>query len=929
MHVDLSVIPGLLLLAAELLVLAAVGFIVVRVALGQADDRLAVAQSLVVGLALWGLVVNFALYLWPGFSGALVGWVAVLVIGAVLARRRTTGICPRPRLVAGLATVAVPLFVIVLASRQLLPSPDPHSHIGLTATIRAGGSHPPQFPWNPGFAAPYHYGTDLLSGLLTPPVGSDPSFVTELLDASIWISFALIVALLLLRRRSWLAALVLAPLLLAVGTTTWLVASPGVVQIPVPVGIPAPGLRAALAEIYVEGLGETRITPPNIWKPYFVLAYALALVVLERVANGLDRRWLQRGVLALLIGFLGLVDEAVAPVVLVLWAALEAAPFVKAWGDRPYPWKSALPAAAGPALAALLLATGGGVITAILTGESGGGLSLAWIDDTSRRPPLLSLTELSGGVGLLGLGPVILAGGALVLARRGDHLSPALVAGSGVFLLVALTLRYEYGQFDVVRLDGHARNFALLALLLALSSRLPMLRPRWRYASGAVLVALVVWPATVWPVRNISMAVGHGIQVANSQPGQQGPRQVYTNLTSERLAAYLRDSTAVDARVLSPDPRALSSATGRPNASGFTQAMHYIDGPGPEYLDAIGYLDPTAMRRLDIAYVHATDAWIDGLPEQARRWLNDPQLFELLVQDRTDALYRVRSAFLELEAAPAPASYEALRRAVPPTATVYLAPTTEPMHALRLASALAHAQLVGELLPGHLHLRTDFGIEPLGAHRPGFVAAPHWFTPSMFPQPARRAIWRNNRVAIYSVDGATDSIMPIRSEAAPPISVHVSDARAADERMSFDLTLTTRAPERWSGQDWLVLPASVSGLPLIPAIGEPDATMWFSGQIGPGRTTTRLTYEFDPRGAGLYVKTGHGNFSPAAGSGAPLEPGYWSLVLRLTGRVDRGSFVAHEHVAYVPVMQIGISELGEVTFLVYEGDLHAKLRSAP
>ena len=567
MHVDLQVIPGLLLLAAELLVLAAVGFVVVRVALGQADDRLAVAQGLVVGLALWGLVVNFALYLWPGLAGALVGWVAVLVIGAALARRRIAGICPRPRVIAGFATVALPLFVMVLASRQLLPSPDPHSHIGLTATMRAGGSHPPEFPWNPGFAAPYHYGTDLLIGFLTPPVGPDPSFVTELLDAYIWMSYSLIVAILLLRRGSWLAALVLAPLLLSFGTTTWLVASPGVVQAPVPVGIPAPGLRAALAEIYVEGLGETRITPPNVWKSYFVLAYALALVVLERVANGLNRRWLQRAILALLIGFLGLVDEAVAPVVLLLWAALEAAPFLKASRDRPYPWKSAMPAAAGPAMAALLLATGGGVITAILTGESGGGLSLAWIEATSLRPPLLSLTELSGGVGLLGLGPVILAGGALLLARRGNHLSPALAAGSGVFLLVALTLRYEYGQYDVVRLDGHARNFALLALGLALSSRLPTLRPRWRYASGAVLVALVVWPATVWPVRSISAATGQGIQLANTQPGEHGRRQVFTNLTSERLAAYLRDFTAVDARVLSPDPRALSSATGRPNAS--------------------------------------------------------------------------------------------------------------------------------------------------------------------------------------------------------------------------------------------------------------------------------------------------------------------------------------------------------------------------
>ena len=82
MIVDLSVVPGLLLLAAELLVLAAVGFVVARVALAQSDDLLAMAQGLVIGLGLWGLMVNFVMFVLPGMVGALVGWVATLAIGA-------------------------------------------------------------------------------------------------------------------------------------------------------------------------------------------------------------------------------------------------------------------------------------------------------------------------------------------------------------------------------------------------------------------------------------------------------------------------------------------------------------------------------------------------------------------------------------------------------------------------------------------------------------------------------------------------------------------------------------------------------------------------------------------------------------------------------------------------------------------------------
>ena len=54
MTVDPAVVPGLLLLALELLALSAVGYVVARVALRQADNRQALAQGLVIGPALLG-----------------------------------------------------------------------------------------------------------------------------------------------------------------------------------------------------------------------------------------------------------------------------------------------------------------------------------------------------------------------------------------------------------------------------------------------------------------------------------------------------------------------------------------------------------------------------------------------------------------------------------------------------------------------------------------------------------------------------------------------------------------------------------------------------------------------------------------------------------------------------------------------------------
>ena len=925
MTVDPGIAPGLLLLAAEFIVLAAVGYVIARVALRQTDDVLALAQGLVIGLGLWGVIVNFVVYLVPGLAGALVGWVIVLAIGAGLAWRAPHSISPRPRVVAAIAVVALALFLVTLAGRQLVPISHIETHYGLIATMRAGGPHPPALSWHPGLAAPYHYGFDLLVGLLTPPAGPDPAFVTELLSAYVFVSYALIVGTLLLRRGSWLAVAALAPLLLAAGTQTFLGVSPGTLQAPVPAGVPAPGLRASLATVYVDGPGAHISVPPNVTFPSFPLAYALALVVLERAVHCKDWHWARHVALALLVGFLGLVDEAVAPVALALWVGLEAIVLLQSRRARSVA-RSIPHLAAGPVLAALLLVAGGGVITNALPGM-GGGLSLSWIDHSMLRPSLASFMALAGGVGLLGLGPVVVAGAALLLAGR-DRLSLALTAGSGAFALAALTLQYEYGQHDVARIDGHARNFALLALLLALGLRLHGMRPRWRYAAAAVIVALLTWPAIVTPVRTLGTAVGGGVQFVNAEPGQPGRRQVFPRLASARVAAYIRDQTAVDARILSPQAPEMSIATGRPNAAGFTQAVHYIYAVGPEYLDAIRYLDPAAIQRLGIDYVHATESWIAGLPDRARHWLNEPQMFERLVTDNSDSLYRVRPAFLELAITtkPSPASYEALRRAVPPSATVYFAPATEALHALRLASALPHARLVGEIYPGHIHLRTDFGVEALGEELPSLVVVPHWFTPSMFRPELRQPVWWNDWVAAYSPDGAVGPVMSFTPSPSPPVSVEVSDGQIMDERVGFTVSLTTRDPDRWTGQDWVVVPMDTR-VPAFPKFGGPASVLWFAGDFVSWEGAQSGRYEFDPRSGSFAVRSEDGRATVSGDSGGrPLGPGRWTLVLRLKRATDKGSYVAHDEVAFIPVLQMEISEAGDMVVEVFEGDLNARLR---
>ena len=925
MTVDPLVVPGLLLLALELLALASVGYLVARVALRQRAEGMALAQGLVIGPALWGLIVSFVLHLLPGMAGALAGWIIVVALGAGLAWRAPQAL----RSIAGFGLAGTAIFWVALAGRQLFTIPDPEINLGLAAAFRAG-VWPPVLPWNPWMPVYYHFGVDLLVGLLAPPFGPDLGLVMEILGAYAWTALVLVAAT-LLWRYGWIGVLVL-PLLLTAGASALIGYTPdNILQMPVPTGIPEAGLRTSFADIYWPAIGpdqlpftsQAQVAPPNIWKPPFVLAYALTFVVLAWAATSRHRSWPAVVTISALIGFMGIIEEAVALTTLALWVLLEAWRLVQAWRKRSVDRAMLLRLAAGPALAALLLVAGGGVITGIAAGSFGtaGRLAIGWIGDPGSRRPLGHLEVLSGGMGLLGIGPFVAAIAAGLLARR-NPLVLLLAVGSGVFLLAALTLQYEPAR-DVTRLDGHARNFALLALLVALGVRLSALRPRWRWIFGSGFLALVVWPTVAAPVHSVGVGLNYGPRFDNARPGQPFEsnlmrRYVIRRPMSERVSEYISNSTDIDARVLSPDPTGLSLATGRPNASGFPGHLHLHPTPGAEYVDAIRYLEPTAVRSLEFKYVHATDAWVADLPNRAQRWLVDPAFFEPLIRDETDALYRILPAFLDLEAEPAPASFEALRRAVPSSALVYLAPAIHPVDSVRTASVLSHARILGDVHHADLYLLTDIPTEPLGDSMPDFVVASTLLTPSALSPAARRPIWKNDELAVYAPPGAGDGVA---TPSMSLLSVRLSNFQEGDGRITFTVTFTDRAPDQWKGQDWLVVAADDSQW-AFPSELEADGrrhagTQWYAGQVIPGQVTTTHTYEFDPRAAKLAVLGADGTFGAARSSGPGLNPGVWSLAVRL-----RGDWW---EVAFIPVMRIVITADGATTYEVYEGALDSAL----
>ena len=724
MTVDPAVIPGLLLLALELGALAAVGYVVARVALRQTDDRMALAQGLVIGPALWGLVVSFVLHAIPGRAGALAGWILVLATAVGLVWREREALRLPLRTAAAFAAAWLAFFWVVLASRQTLSIPDADTHLGLASYIRAGG-YPSTLPWNPGQPVAYHYGVDMLIGLLAPPFGPDLAFTTELLSAYAWIGLVLVVATALLQRVSRLIAMVLVPLLLTAGAWTLVATTPpAVLQIPVPTGIPAAGLRASLVSLYWPEISlpwQTRIdaTPPNIWKPLFVMSYALAVVVLERVATADVRSWTGSLTLAAVIAFVGLLDEPIALVTLALWVLLEAWLVLRTWRARSIGKDAVGRAATGPTLAVLLLVASGGVITDILFGSSQSGLSLGWLDDPGGRSPFGKLDARPGGIWLLGVGPVLVVFAAVLLGMR-KRLVLLFAAGSGVFFVSALALQYAPAPHDVTRLDGHARNLALLALIVALSERLARMRYRQRYAAAALVFFIVTWPTAVGPVRGLAQAFSRGIHLANTQPemGEADSslkgRYAVGPFGSEIVAAYIREHTTVDSRILSPHPHAVTAETGRPNAVGFSGLLHLRPKTGPEYADAIRFLEPAAVRRLGITYVHATDAWIAGpLPTQAQTLARAiPNLFELTGSRRPRRpLPQSDQPSCTLIRRPPHQSFEALRgkRFPRPLSCILAEAHRIVLTRIRLASVLAHTRAATVTMDPStgIHLLTD------------------------------------------------------------------------------------------------------------------------------------------------------------------------------------------------------------------------------
>ncbi len=916
--IEAGLLPGFSLLAVEIGAIAVLGYVVVRGLMGQAAGYLAAFQGLIVGLALWGVLMNAAFYVLPGVYGLILAWLVAAVLTATLIWKRRVE--PRPTLsaAASFAAIFIAVFWISLSARQLLWVPDIGAHIPLTASMMAG-NFPPTFPWNPNEPAFYHYGPDLIIGGLEAGTGLGYVLVTEVLGALSVTTLFLIVGGLIGRNRPLSALIVTVPLMLSAGAWTLVMVGdqPWPVSAVLPVGLPQAGIRASLAEVYFPGAGipwmsPVVASPPNIFNPSFPMSYALLLVLTERLLARRSRSAVGTATAAVVGAFLILTDEPIFAAFALIWTIVVAVRWmrtrVRRIPDLAY-------GSAGIALLIGLAVIYGGVMfdSALRNESAQSGLSIVWPDSLDRIQ-LVSLKRLPGNLGVLSVGPIALVG-LVALGWRAGATAP-LLATSGLAMLVASWfVRYEFSGSDALRLHGHIRSLLLLASILVVANYLGRLNRRPRVAAGAILAGLVVWPTIASPGADLWFALKSGPQFATPaaerrriHEGIMGRAELSNDLGP--VVSFIRNQLERDASILSPNPSELAIASGRPAPSGYVGFTQYLGLLGPEYVDAIEFLDPEAIRRLGVGYVHSTPEWIDRLPVRSKNWLLNPEYFRVLIQSDQGSLYQILPLFKGLNAGSDARSFIALRRLAGSGAKIYIPPAVHPLERLSMAAALQDARLFGEL-GDPAHVRSDLGFVPYAGEEVDFVVLPANLAPTGLRPDRRSPVWSRDANSVYAV-GDIEHAAGVQEFA--PLLVDIEESRTGEGTVRFTVKFEVGDQTGWTGQDWILIGDDRTQWAVPALLGR--AEHWYSGQVNPSSRNLRVEYDWDVAAGALQWSTGVGSPRVAQSSASNLAEGSYVLAMRLTLEGRERSIL--------PILRVHASLSGAFSFEFFEGPLAAR-----
>ena len=891
---------GTVWVLGQLLLLAAVGTGIIRTVWPQITPNIAWSAGLLVGPALFAAVTALGMYAFPGVPGVVVGWVVSLVFGAVVTRRLALRTLWPGWQVVG---VWLAIFVVALAARQQYWIPDANSHAPLSASLMAG-VFPPRFPSTPDLPAIYHFLPELAIGALNLGFGPGLVLTTEILGAFVAAGFAvLVMAVARDLDASRLAMAVALPLLLSPGLWTLVlyVDRPAAVQIAIPVGVPEAGLRAALASLYVPDISApatspVEAAPPNIINPHFIWSHGLALTAALLATVRARHALTSTLIFALVISALSGIDETVFVALLLGLSGYVAVGVLR---DRSH-WQRQVSLVMGLVAGAGLAVVQGGVLSDLIF-HAPAGVDVVTLRAPAPQPAWLGgVKSIGGGLGAVTLGTVAMLVASAAAAYRVKSAALAILVAMALALFAGFALiHYPASPADTARLEGHAISLSAVALAVGLAAAATRLRHRAALYGGVLVVAgLMVWPTTTDSVGRIAEPIADGprLYVAGTRGEPTGSFSSRSPLDAEieqrqALLDAISAAAAPGQRILTAQVMVVTVGTGQPAPLGYAEWPHNLGLHGPEYQDALRFLDRAALNELGIEFIHVDEAMRSVMSDDAKRRLATPAEFQLIFQSagpHRDALYAVIPPTGDSRE-PDPASFRAFAD-LAAGRRVLISSAVHPLARLPLFYTLrSSSSLFGHWGdPGHF--RRDVRIQPPAGTSVDLVVLPDTLYPSPLDPAHRTPAWTANRTRVYDLTASVAGQAP-----RPPIGV---DGPSILSSSGIEVTSLPEWSEAWTGTDWVLYREAEpgSGVPAMLERGE----RWYPGQLAPKNPGQRVTIRFDGSRGQLEYLGADGGWSAVGDARGALPDGSYVLTLR---------FWTHGRPAYfvpVAVMALGV-----------------------
>ena len=644
--------PGVVASVAVCLWIAAIGALLAHAVFRDRPRLVWPFYAPIVGVAVVLLVTNLAAYVIPGAPAAWFGLLVPSALGAIVAWRGGT-LRPLPRgskvALLAMALVAVGVFVLAYANRTHMFLWDDTWHFGLAQRL-ARGAFPPVTPFGVDAGIGYHYGHDLLAASIIGTTGAPP-----------WAAFDALTSFLVV-------ALLLAVVGFAYGEGAPL---PLALGLGAAVGSFDGGAFLGVDAAYLAGgayLDSSAVGQAFRWvdRPQWTLAVGFVVLVAAALQGGVRGR--QAMLLTAGAGAFALADAAVMLFSCTALALVGTVRLLKLRGRNRFILTAAL------SVSALLVVLAGGPISDALFSRGGTAdtVRVAWEPVAGDLLPLQPVGPLLLKVGII---PLAAIGAAAAYRRRSWGLG--FLAAAATFGLLEAQLLHTTDPLNDLRIHYLALCVAMIGALSGAAGLVGALRWNAHRLAGTLALGLLVVLPTALP-RAIAGAhlLRSDLEVRNPQADDSGHHYRDRFFLGEHLEAnwefyaWMRRSLSTEARLLTPHALVSAAAAGVASPRSGRDLQVFSNWViTPVYADALLFLHRDDLAEMGITHLHVTDGLVASLARSARRLLDDPGHFRLMVDMHTSSGARHR-VFQVMPGAGtteiAPASFRALHQVLSP-----------------------------------------------------------------------------------------------------------------------------------------------------------------------------------------------------------------------------------------------------------------------